>query len=363
MSRKSAAPPLVVGSLDPVPESIYAPAPWSKVPRGRSAYILPSRVLSSLTAGAVTVWALGASVRALQMPGGGIWKATDGLDQVHRSSESAVLEFWREARDLTGSPMPANYSSVFHDMFHTEAAPAALDNLFAPWFAGGWEAAVIRGPSPGPAFQYDMRSAYLWASTLGLPRMASVAASRVIAGNKPGVYLVDQAPRDGLPYPFNRHAICIATDAECEAYNLEVRRVLGGATWSDCLPADAVTSVCDRASFGKQMGRAYWGRWASASALRIRQGGRWREMQNRRRNFAWAHLIVSRVRMRLWEASRAAGGRHVYVDAVISDRPLPTGDGLGDWRLIREFPAGVDVKGTGRYLDLVGNDAGTLTEG
>lgn len=358
MSRKDRGAPWII-QFDP--DRPYRPL-GADVPRGRSAYAPPGNLLWSLAAGAVTVWALGVSTRALQMPGGGIWKATDGLDPIHRDTPEALLDFWREARDLTGKPMPNGYSSVFHDLFFTEAAPAALDNLLAPYFAGGWEQAIIRGKSDGPAFQYDMRSAYLWASTLGLPRMASVAASRVISGNKPGIYLVEHEPRDGLPYPFNRHALCIATDAECETYNLEIRRVLGGATWTDCLPADAVTSICDRASFGKQMGRAYWGRWASSANLRIRQGGRWREMPNKRRNLAWAHLIVSRVRFRLAEAAAKAGGRHVYVDAVIADRQLEIGDGLGDWRLVREFPAGVDVRGTGRYREVTGTDAG-LTEG
>ena len=351
--RADTGPPVVVG-VDP--DRPYR-LPTLDIPRKASAYTL-GRVLPLVAAGAVTVWSFGGTVRAVQMPGGGIWKGADGLDAEHRRDPQAVLDFWRECREVAGCRQAGGYAAPFHALFETERAPASLDFLLSPYFSGGWEAALVKGRTTAPAYQYDMRSAYLWASTLGLPVGKSWKASRVIRGNKPGIYLVEHDPRESLPYPFNRHRHVIATDAECEAYNLDVRRVLGGATWSDSLPADAVTSVCDRFTFGKQMGRAYWGRWASSAPLLVTQGGKTREMPNRSRNVAWAHLIVSRVRSRLWEASRAAGGLHVYVDAVIGTREIPTGPGLGDFRLVREYLGGVDVRGTGRYAPIVVGNAG-----
>jgi hypothetical protein len=58
-------------------------------------------------------------------------------------------------------------------------------------------------------------------------------------------------------------------------------------------------------------------------------------------------MIVSRVKMRLWEYSNNAV--HVFVDSVITTDKLRTGDSLGDWRLEKTYLNGVNIKLPGQY--------------
>ena len=74
---------------------------------------------------------------------------------------------------------------------------------------------------------------------------------------------------------------------------------------------------------------------------------------NRRRlwgpwwSLVWAALIVSRVKMRVWESDHSPA--HVFVDSILTKNELPVGSGLGKWRLVCECPHGVEIKQTGWF--------------
>lgn len=61
-------------------------------------------------------------------------------------------------------------------------------------------------------------------------------------------------------------------------------------------------------------------------------------------NPVWGHLIVSRVRNRVWEASRQGNTARVYVDSIITTAHLDKDCGeIGDWKLEEEF-TGLDIR-------------------
>lgn len=60
-------------------------------------------------------------------------------------------------------------------------------------------------------------------------------------------------------------------------------------------------------------------------------------------NVVYAGLIIGRVKQRVWEVVRDAV--EVFVDSALLPHRIPTGDALGDWRLVEEYPQGLHVYG------------------
>ena len=58
-------------------------------------------------------------------------------------------------------------------------------------------------------------------------------------------------------------------------------------------------------------------------------------------SYIWAGLTTSRVRARLLKVLASEAAYAVETDSVILKGKLPTGEGLGDWKLRSEFPKGV----------------------
>lgn len=54
--------------------------------------------------------------------------------------------------------------------------------------------------------------------------------------------------------------------------------------------------------------------------------------------------------MRLWEHSREA--LHVFVDSLLTPKLMPTGNGLGDWRLEKTYRRGLIIRAPGQYGDI-----------
>ena len=84
------------------------------------------------------------------------------------TTEDAFLELVREYSEF-GVPRPSGYGDVFHERFFSPRVGWSVNAPFAPVFAGGWQEALSPGAHIGTYRRYDMRSAYLWAATLGLP--------------------------------------------------------------------------------------------------------------------------------------------------------------------------------------------------
>src|SRR5262249_41631433 len=148
------------------------------------------------------------------------------------------------------------------------------------------------------------------------------------------------------PFPFNNAYECLATPHEMEAYGLHVGEVLDGLVWDGLTDPTNMLAAVRLVSTWKQAARAYWGRWGQSQKIACYAHGKIWHLPNVALNIPWAHEIIARVRMKLWEASRDA--LHVYIDSVITPHKLRTGDAIGDWRLEKTYN-GIFVRGTGQY--------------
>jgi hypothetical protein len=249
-----------------------------------------------------------------------------------------------------GCPRPSSYADVFHERYHSPRVLWSVNAPFADAFAGGWQEAIRPGVHWGTFFKYDMRSAYLWAATLGMPDTRTYARSRTV-GATDGLYRIRLIePNRSAPFPFNQALECIATNQEIEMYSLKVAAILDGVTWTHTIDAQPILDAVRTISSWKLAGRAYWGRWAQSQKLSCVSEARKWTLPNIVLNIPWAHVIVARVKMRLWENSHNA--LHVYVDSVLTTERLRTGDSLGDWRLEKTYRRGLIVRGTGQYGDV-----------
>jgi hypothetical protein len=154
-------------------------------------------------------------------------------------------------------------------------------------------------------------------------------------------------PTPGAPFPFNQCYECIATNLEIETYGLQISEVIDGVAWKRTIPGDSIVNAIRGFSTWKQIGRCYWGRWGQLQKVECNAKGKRWHLPNIMLNVPWAHTVISRVKMRLWEYSKRAV--HVYVDSVITDERIPTGDNIGDWRLEKVYESGVFVRGPGQY--------------
>lgn len=273
-------------------------------------------------------------------------KSADKFSVKHAGNQEVFDEFIREATEFK-CPRPSSYSSVFHAMFPTAAIPRSVNAQFEGQFAGGWEEAKTTGVLRGRWLKYDLNSAYLWASTLGLPRPSTFRYTDDIS-NKASMYALELAANiDTLPYPFNQRRLVNATLEEIDLYSLPIKRVISGVTWDDYLDEDVVTRIINQMSFGKEVSKAYWGLWCSTTTVRCTTQKKTWELRNNALNLVWAHVLISRVKARVWSESKNAA--HVFVDSIITQDTLPTGTRVGDWRLDAEYANGVKVKHAGFY--------------
>lgn len=258
-------------------------------------------------------------------------------------------ELLREFKEL-GVPRPSGYADVFHARFKSPRIPWSINAQLAPAFSGGWQSALKVGVHSGVYHKYDLRSAYLWAGSLGLPDTKTYRRTLTISPDNPGVYRIELAhPVDGAPHPFNRARQCLASSEEIETYSLPVKRVISGVTWTRDLDPTQMLNDVRAVSTWKQAGRSYWGRWSQSERVECHAGGRSWCLPNFAANIPWAHLIVSRVKNKLWNYSTDAV--HVYVDSVITPHEIPTGENIGDWKYEGSYENGVIIRGPGQYGD------------
>lgn len=242
-----------------------------------------------------------------------------------------------------GVHRPSSYASFFHDCFHAPRATGAARRAMAWAVPGGWESLLMpRGEYPGKWFRYDLRSAYLWALTAGLPDPKTYQFTEQRDTKRDGCYIMECEPTSGAPYPYERGGLWPVLRDEIDKYGLR-GTIRYGVTWKQLLPPDPMLKIILSWPFWKEVGRAYWGRWAATAPLECatydKQGvaaKRW-ELPAMHANPIWAHIILSRVRARLFDAAQGAQVARIYVDNIILDRPLPEGSGIGTWRFEAEY--------------------------
>lgn len=312
---------------------------------GRDGYVHTS-TLSEWRHQASRYWSINGRVTTVMLKEN-VWKDATRFNA--HCEEGVFQELLRECADF-GCPRPSSYNDVFHAQFHSPRVRASINNALAPAFTGAWQKAFLRGTFKGTYYRYDLASAYLWATTLGLPTVKSYRLVKDIGGRLPGVYRVKLSRVEPeLPYPFNTSTDVLVSTEEMDNYNLPIQRVMFGVEWSDHWSEDAVTDVVKKFSFAKHVSKGFWGRWAGTAPVKCHsKNGRVWPVGNPVQNMVWAHLLVSRVKLRLWEVVDSSV-IHVYVDSVITKKPLESGTGLGEWRLEQVYGDGVKVKGPGFY--------------
>lgn len=282
----------------------------------------------------------------LELPGKRYLKSVDKFAPRHVESADSWQEFMRECA-FYGCAKPSSYGSVFHAQFNSPRVRHTFNHLFGYAFVGGWQEAKATGVLRGRWKQYDLNSAYLWASTLGLPKVASFRYSEHI-GKLPGLYNLElECTLEHLPYPFNEYRFVNATSYEIELYGLPVKRIIGGVTWDDCHDEDAVTRIVKQFTFQKEVSRAYWGRWCSDTPIDCVTKNKTWQLRNPVLNYVWAHFLVSSVKAKVWQESKNAC--HIFVDSIITPDELPIGSGLGEWKLVKEYEQGVRIRHAGFY--------------
>lgn len=298
-------------------------------------------------------WAVKGEMVSLQRRDGSYLKSLDNFpDHGGRDLFCAMLEECFRA----GCFRPTAYHDPVYSVVRMPRVRWSANALLLPQFAGGWNAAITRGVFAGPHRIYDIQSAYLSALIHGLPEPSTFRFTTDL--RRAGVYVVDHMPRPGLPYPYNIFPRVNATADEIEIYDLRVTRIVGGVCWSRDWDALALADTIMRFSFWKQAARAYWGRWAMAERVEMIGGntGTATAMQSVFTNMVWAHLILSRIRMRLArEVFGAKDVRHVFTDSILTSGIRKEQRGIiGQWKLVREYPDGVDIRGPGHYGPMFG---------
>lgn len=315
---------------------------------GEAGYAPGLALAAAIESGQVSrSWRLGNRIVSVQLSkpfGKGIWKNSDRFQLEKPTETLAHLE-------SAGIEHPSSWADCYHQLApNTRILPWTFNGMFAWWSGGPWSEARKTGTFNGHWRRYDLQGAYRWAATWGLPDPYSYHVRKRRIGDAPGVWIVElQEHRPDLPSVFaGPTGLVVATTEEIEAYNLK-HRVLRGVTWTKELPRDYVESTLLKLPYPKEAGRAYWGRWIARDPLVCWTPAREWPLRNIRANFVWGWLIVSRVRLRVWEVAKEAA--HVYVDEVLVPHELPTG-GEGEWKLKQEYLHGVYVNRTGWYGDL-----------
>lgn len=329
--------------------ALTLPPTYDCLSDSQDAYLHPLR-LRPLARESGRYWSFHSIPTTVALPGNRYAKSLKGFSS--HNDEESFRELLREYADA-GCPRPSSYADVFHEKFRSPRVSWSVNALLAPVMAGGWQAALVAGAQHGTHYRYDMRSAYLWAATLGLPdtRTYTRSISPWRNGGYDGIYRVRLLrPVPGAPFPFDRAMECLASNLEIETYNLPIAEIVDGVIWTRTIDASEIMKAIQLVSTWKLAGRSYWGRWAQLQRVRCTAKGHSWDIPSITLNIPWAHMIVSRVKMRLWEhAARAA---HVFVDSVITRDVLPTGPNLGDWRLEKIYESGVIIRAPGQYGSL-----------
>lgn len=326
------------------------PPTFQRIEPGRDAYISQLRLRA--VARGKRHWKFYNNPTTVDLGASAYAKNLDAFSD-HNSTESAFQDYLYDMKEI-GVPRPSGYGDAFHKRFYSPQVPYTVNRGLAEVFAGGWQQAVETGIFRGQYYQYDMRSAYAWSMTHGLPDSRTYRRCRKPWKNsgENGVYRLELLCRQpSAPFPFNTSTDVLATPLEIETYSLPIGRVIAGVRWSRWLDAQKPLDILTSAPAWKNAARSYWGIWAQRRAVTCVTAAREWPLYNRFLNVPWAHLIVARVRMRVWTSARRI--LHAFVDSIVTDDgTVKTGDSLGDFRLVREFPRGIVIKGAGQYAEL-----------
>lgn len=295
-------------------------------------------------------WTYHSVVRSVQLADGGEY--VKSLAGWRGASDAEIRDHAEEIREGGGDAMPSGYNSAFRAAYRAPKVSHSYARQMIGAFRGGWQEALKPGVHEGKWTLYDLRTAYYWALTEGLPDPSFYHRTHSLI-YRDALYRVRLAEPEPLaPYPYNQETDVLATGEEIATYGLQVEEVIDGVAFRRGAKMKPILSAIERWSFWRRVARAYWGAWASTGRVECHTPGRSWNLPPLGVNVVWAHLIVGRVRRRLWDV--AEGAAHVFVDSVLTQREITTGDNPGDWRVAKEYPAGIRVEAAGHYGPAVG---------
>lgn len=322
---------------------------------GRPAY-LPRRVIderATAKTGWVRRWSLGGAVVAVELAEHVVARPWDEWGA--RADLERAIAWWLPRQLRAGSP-----SGLIHQAAPDWYRPArwTYHGFTFRGMRGGWEEAQVRGVIAGPHVMLDLRRAYRWALTVeDLPDRRALWVQRVgFTWRRPGIHLVQlHGHWKGAPWPQRDGGlVLVETPTDVDLYGMpNVRRWVAGVSWRATRSAQPLADVLDEIGVAA-LHRAYWGSWAAQTPTKCTtaRNQTTRALPPYGADGMRAFLILQRVRRRLAEVET----HYRYVDAVIvrkEDAPA-TGDGLGDWRVIREWDEGVRIGRAGAYGPAVG---------
>lgn len=315
---------------------------------GSDSYVLPDNFPGD-TRDLLRSWSFGGSLRSVQWKQGGIVKNRIAFSS-HKPADS-LLSLLIEGAGA-GIKRPSSYADFFHQRYHSPLVRPGIRMAFALPIFGGWQEQTLPlGIYQGTWYKYDIRSAYLWAASLGLPDPNTFRYSDKV-GTLPGMYVADIPSRPDLPPPLRGGGLQYLSTEELEAYSLSrtaIPVIQHGVTWTRWVSFQRVLDNIAGWSCWKDVARSFWGRYASRMELECKTykaGAVHREwgLKNVFYNPIWSHLITSRIRQRLWSTLITRRCARVYVDSVVVDSVLPTGEMIGDWKLVDTY-CGLKVAG------------------
>lgn len=330
-----------------------SPLYLDKLVPGSDSYVVPDMMPAPGSPGINRAWRFHNILRSVAWSKGGVVKNRAPFDDHH--DPDAFLALLDEAASRNVE-RPSGYGDLFHQTYWSPALSGAARRTLTFEVPGAWqEMTVLPGKYLGTWRRYDIRSAYLWSMAQGLPNPKSFRWSEKF-GRRDGLYCCRVAPHPTAPYPYRVGGDLPVTRQEIDTYGLSVERIHYGVTWSNPWDIDPMMKAVTSWSCWKQVGRSFWGRYASLGKVQCetyKSGAlnkAW-ELPNRFVNPVWAHLILGRVRLRLFDVARTMPTARVYVDSVVVSGELPTGDALGDWKLEAEFH-GLDIRHLNIYRSI-----------
>jgi hypothetical protein len=301
-------------------------------------------------------WTYGGMLRSVQLAarpgktGGEMVKTFGGWSgsRTAASMQEIVLHGY-EVREELGVRCVSGYGGAVRASLGG-SLPVESRTHTAPYLehlTGGWQQTFRAGAFTGQWKLYDLQSAYYAALLEGLPDPESYRCTRIILDD--GLYRVKLAqPVPGAPYPYDFSTEVLATGEEIRRYALPVVDVIAGVAWTKGYNVSGIARACDRWTFAKRARRAFWGAWASSEAVTCNTAGKSWTPLRARPHPVWVHLILGRVRRKLWEAV-SHRALHVYTDSILTQDTLTCGTSPGTWRLVHTYDKGVRVGRPGQY--------------
>lgn len=320
------------------------------VVRGAVNYV-SDRILQEAVArpGWLRACRLGATLTSVELPGRTWLKRAAPWGTEEQWGQAAE---WWQSRGIKAPASPAGLMRAAAPEWY-QTLPWSLSGALWPGVRGPWQEASIRGVILGPHKVLDIRRAYRWAleATGGgqLPAREGMQIATRFTPHKPGYHCVEIEPAGAGPWPIRSGGtVVLETPIDMERWgSLTIRQWFGGITVRTWTRTDPLAELVDAVGI-PAVARSYWGPWIGRLGVTTTwRSGKSVTLRPQGMDPIRAHCITARVRERMV----AIDAPYRYVDSVIVGArvPVPTGERVGDWRLVKEYPEGVWIGWPGAY--------------